>query len=271
MARVKYYDPSTGTWKRADESNFVAPVQSVNGKTGAVVLNASDFGIEPGAGVEEHNDNQAAHPYLLGLLSSLRSEAMLKSDISIKKAKLTLEDGTEVLIDVVVTSEGTTIQKYTNQVPLSVDSSDWTTIYGTDSDGDGKNDGYKNGYRLSSSGAEKTLAQSAVTGYIPAKAGDTIRIYGCGWGSTAHGMNYIAAYKADGTFIGAALSNSGPDYGTPMTEEETNWAIAANGDTMLKLANVADIAWIRVNSRGMTSATTVNGSDMLITVNEEIS
>ena len=55
------------------------------------------------------------------LPADLDDKYVSKNDISIKKAQLTLEDGTTVLIDVVVASAGTTIQSYTNQVPKSID------------------------------------------------------------------------------------------------------------------------------------------------------
>lgn len=260
MARIKYYDAAEKAWKYADDV-ILAPVQSVNGQTGTVVLNAQNVGAEESGTVEAHNSSAAAHADIRSAINTLEGKMMLKSDISVKKAKLTLEDGTEVLIDVVVASDGTTIQKYTNQVPLSVDTTG--AVFNST--------GYQNGYRLSSSGVTKALASSAVTGYIPAKSGDTISIFNCGWGTLDHGMNYIAAYDSSFTFIGAALSNSGPDHGTAMTELETNWTLEENGDATLKLAAVANIAYIRVSSRGMTSTTTVDGADMIVTVNEEIS
>lgn len=58
---------------------------------------------------------------------------------------------------------------YINQIPVSVDSDG--SVYNTI--------GYKSGYRLSSSGTEKALAGSFVTGFIPVKAGDVIRIAAC--------------------------------------------------------------------------------------------
>lgn len=262
MARVKYYDSETGSWKRADESNFIAPVLSVNGQTGNVTA-------EEAGAVAAHDASGTAHADIRALITQLQSGKLNSAGIQVKKAQLTLEDGTAVLIDVLVASEGTVVSSYTNQVPLSV-GTDKVTVYGVDYNGDGTNDGYQNGYRLSSSGAEKTLAASSVSGFIPAKGGDTIRIFGCGWGSDAHGMNYIAAYKEDLTFIGAATSNAGPGYGTAITEAMGNWTVDSEGNTTLKLAAVADIAWIRISSRGLSSTTTVDGANLIVTVNEEI-
>ena len=199
-----------------------------------------------------------------GNISSVASSAdldekyVLKSDISVRKAKLTLEDGSMVLIDVVVASDGTTIQKYTNKVPTS-----------TDADGNVFNGvGYQTGYRLSSSGAAKEKDYSAVTGFIPAKAGDVIYITDCGW-HHATAENYLCAYKADFSFIGAVTSNVSK-YGTQIHSSVT----IDGGLAIVTLADVADIAYIRVsavNAGGCEICDSLTlGEDMIITVNEEI-
>ena len=64
---------------------------------------------------------------------------------------------------------------YTNLLPLATDT-DRKTIYGEDYDGDGDNDGYLKGQRLSSSGGLSALASACVSGFIPASEGGVLRI-----------------------------------------------------------------------------------------------
>lgn len=75
----------------------------------------------------------------------------------------------EVTGDIVITA--TAIAQgpsYTNQIPISTDSTG--AIY--------NNIGYKDGYRLTNSGVDEEYGHKSVTGFIPIKKGDTIRIKG---------------------------------------------------------------------------------------------
>lgn len=75
----------------------------------------------------------------------------------------------EVTGDIVITA--TAIAQgpaYTNQIPISTDSTG--AIY--------NNIGYKDGYQISSSGVDEEYGHKSVTGFIPIKKGDTIRIKG---------------------------------------------------------------------------------------------
>lgn len=256
MARIKYFDSTDNTWKYADNVAIFAPVLSVNGKTGAITITAEDVGAEAAGAVSTHNADAKAHADIRSLLAN----AMMKSDISTKKAQLTLEDGSKILVDVVVASEGTTIQTYTNQVPLSIDTNG-SVFNGV---------GYQEGYRLSSSGATKAQEGSYVTGFIPAKGEDIVRIFGCNWATTAHAHNYICAYDANFTFIGALATASGA---TTLTVHGTNigngYEYDADENATITLAALDNIAYIRINSRG-TSTLPVNPESMIVTINEEI-
>lgn len=64
---------------------------------------------------------------------------------------------------------------YTNLLPVATNT-DRKTIYGGDYDGDGDNDGYLKGQRLSSSGGLTALASACVSGFIPASEGNVLRI-----------------------------------------------------------------------------------------------
>ena len=56
--------------------------------------------------------------------------------------------------------------------------------------------GYKDGYRLNSSGAEAELAGRSVTGFMPFIPNDDVYAYGIGWNNSIPGSNYIAFYDA---------------------------------------------------------------------------
>lgn len=201
--------------------------------------------------------------------SDLDSKYMRKSDVQIKKAKLTLEDGSTVLIDVVVASAGTTIQKYLDLIPYSIAADG--SIYGS------TGEGYEKDIRLSSTGVEKSAGYSYAFGYIPAKGGDVVRIFGCGWGTDLNANNYICAYKSEDEnfeFIGAKSTNA--TSGKSLTTYGSNILSAFDwdddGNATLTLAELSDIAYIRVSSRGNTDVNVYafDPNDAIITVNQEI-
>lgn len=84
-----------------------------------------------------------------------------------------------------------------NLLPLAINS-DGTLYVGTNGE-----KGYKTGYRLNSSGLEKEQTGCMVTGFIPAKAGDIVRIEN--FTPNTAGYGYMHIYKSDFT-----------KYGTPM-------------------------------------------------------
>jgi hypothetical protein len=224
-----------------------------------VNLTAENVGAEKSGAIASHNNSEAAHPYILGLISGLSDKFMSKSDISIKKAQLTLEDGSSILIDVVVASDGTTISKYTNLVPTSIDTDG--SIYG--------GIGYKAGYRLSSSGAAKEHQSGFpyVTGYMPAKAGDVVRIAGIQWYVADSAINYICAYDSEFNFIGG-ITASGMKYADFQTDAPT-LNCAAELTTCTLPSGLTDIAYIRVNWVG-TQDTVYDPTLAVVTVNQEI-
>lgn len=237
MARIKYYNPTTNKWEYA-ETGGIEPVQSVNGQTGAVSLSASDVGAEK-AGT-----------------------ALLKADVLTKKAQLTLADGTTVLIDVFVAAEGTAVSKYTNQIPISKDSSG-EVFNGT---------GWKGGIRISgSSGTEKEQSDAAAVGYIPVKAGDVIRMAYEGTGATwdengtASSSNCIAYYDADYTWLGSATAQPSV-YGICTNADAPTGSILNGGIVSATVPNNTSIAFMR-----MSSVAWNNDLDgMILTINEEI-
>lgn len=156
----------------------------------------------------------------------------------------------------IASADGTVLWKSgpTNQVPLSIDT-DGSIYQGT---------GFLSGYRLSSSGVLKATDTTSVTGYIPARGGDVVRVSGCWWYNPGFaGSNYVCAYAADFTYLGP-VNATGYDYGYPGV------FAGIGGDeevAVITLADNAGIAYIRV-SCGENSGPP--GAKMFVTINEEI-
>lgn len=182
------------------------------------------------------------------------SDYMRKSDVQIKKAQLTLEDGSTVLIDVVVASAGTTIQTWLNLIPTSIDT-DGSIYNGT---------GYKTNTRLSSSGAAKSQDGCVATGFIPAKSGDVIRLGGdYPWYISTANNNYLCAYDSNFAFIGGVYNTIGAHSYTKNIAS----SYEVGDVTTVTLISDANIAYIRA-SWGLNWDN--DGSGMIVTINQEI-
>lgn len=122
---------------------------------------------------------------------------------------------------------------YTNQIPISTDMDG--SVYNTV--------GYKEGYRLSSSGAESAMDGMAVTGFIPCAYKDLVYLQNVGftYGETTSGNQRISLYTADKTHLaqttatalgGAMLGVKGDDnvwtqFQIPAAIDSTNTTVAA--------------------------------------------
>jgi hypothetical protein len=227
----------------------------------AWMKNLTTTGRSTKAIVKEHNENEESHSDIRALIAELQNGKLNSNGVSIKKALLPLADGTTLEVDVLVASAGVIVVPFTNQVPISIDT-DGSVYQGV---------GYLLGYRLSSSGAIKAdTAYNAVTGFIPAKGGDTIRIDKCDWFSPKS-VNYICAYDSNFTFIGAVTSNV-TKYGTQIHKSVTMDGTRAT----IELADVSNIAYIRISALadgditgGAVTNGWENGADMIVTVNED--
>ena len=116
--------------------------------------------------------------------------------------------------DIVITAGATKIVSYTNQVPISTDA-DGNVYNGT---------GYKDGYRINSSGAEAELSGFTATGFIPFTKGQTIRIGGEGITYAEYGC-LLMFYDDNKKYLvntGIDYNNVGKEtYGTWTTEENS--------------------------------------------------
>ena len=155
---------------------------------------------------------------------------------------------------------------YTNLVPTSTDT-DGSVYNGT---------GYKDNARLSSSGGVSGTAQngSVVTGFIPYKYGDIIRIKGAEWlGATAKysGHYYILPSGSNKTVLGSSALSceayAGGTYGTGITYDEstgvTTFAFNNSNSSAYIQNNFGKASYFRINAYG-------KGANLIVTVNEEI-
>lgn len=133
--------------------------------------------------------------------------------------------------------------------------------------------GYKNGYRVRSSGEESATANASCTGYIPVKGGDIVNLYGWKFEGSASG-NSINVYNAALSVLGQASTNG--DYGTVFTTYKDH-AICANGGlpkdskgvyTWVVPPFASNIVYIRISGLDVTNG--APGSKMIVTINEPI-
>lgn len=205
---------------------------------------------------------QAIEEYTKGFndaIKALQDGKLDNTGVSFRKALLPLADGTTIEIDVLTAIDGSVIIPFINQVPISIDT-DGSVFNGS---------GYQEGKRLSSSGVAKDQEYAIVTGFIPAKGGDIIRIWNCLWGQSENAYCYICAYDANFNHISAMATQNGSSslysYGTTIS---SNYSWDDNGDTTLTLLDVSNIAYIRVSTYKTLGG--INPKDMIVTVNEEI-
>ena len=157
--------------------------------------------------------------------------------------------------------------KFTNQVPIS-----------TDTDGSIYNGvGYKENVRLSSSGGISSSAQngSVTTGFIPFPSGDAtvIRMKGVKWKTATadhNGHYYINFYDSSKKFLVYTSSQEHANNSHVITVTRDTNGVETVGfsktygntnDFLNKVRNNAK--FIRINAYG-------KGSDMIVTINEEI-
>lgn len=156
----------------------------------------------------------------------------------------------EVDFPEIVVAESVTSPTYTNQVPLSVDASG--AIY--------NGVGYKSGVLLNSSGAEIPNSGVAVSGYIPVKKGDIIRIKDTSQANFDMTlMMTLTADKAGTANCGKIINTiqSSALYGTvTVSGNVVTWDTSGIGYYFWD-----NFAWLRV---------TTHSADAIVTVNEEI-
>lgn len=170
---------------------------------------------------------------------------------TVKKVSIAAGDVKQIAINGVVVWSGVN-----NLVPTSIDSNG--SIYnGT---------GYKDGYRLSSSGGVSgtAVATATHTGFMPVKQGDVIRIKIAGGFAQSGSGNYICFYNSSFGLVKADYPETwkGGKYGTTETLEDGSTLIT--GFTANQSGVTGAVAYFRV------SLNPCKGANLTITVNEEI-
>lgn len=156
--------------------------------------------------------------------------------------------------DIIITAVATKIVNYTNQVTIS-----------TDADGNVFNGaGYKDGYRLNSSGAEAEYRGYTTTGFIPFTKGQTIRIGGEGIMYDSYGCA-LRCYDTSKTVIadiGIDYNNVGDTaYGTWTTEETSVFCLDPVDSFPYKFSGKN--LYIRISAKG-------SGANLIVTLDEKI-
>lgn len=140
--------------------------------------------------------------------------------------------------------------------------------YSKDASGNIFNDcGWKTGYRLNSSGAETAESGYEVTGFIPAKKDDVIKLANMYFKNES--AAYLAFYDSNKNFLWAVngVNLIGYNYFSPVTETLSN---GEKNITKLTLANTSNstvnthlskTAFIRISASMITN-------DSVITINE---
>lgn len=142
--------------------------------------------------------------------------------------------------------EGNT-SEYTNVLPLAINSD------GSEYVGDNGEDGYRVGYRVSSSGAEKELSTACCTGYIPCAAGDVIRVKN--FTPEVNGYGTVYFYSSSfGVMAGTIYTQNGTGDQFVLPDENGMLTVTAPDNTCVYFRLTASII----------------DDTTIITVNEEI-
>ena len=146
---------------------------------------------------------------------------------------------------------------YTNLVPTSIDT-----------DGNVYNEtGYKEGYRLNSSGTETALNGTFCSGFIPYD-GEVIRVYGNTTNPTSCSAAYIGLYDASFTKINMVSFINAVDCGGTSESVNGKYLLTVDPSAITNStykSNFESAVYIRTNIEG-NSAT-----DFIVTLDEEIS
>ena len=153
---------------------------------------------------------------------------------------------------------------HTNLIPLSTEA-DGITIYNGGL-------GYKDGYRVRSGGAEAVNSDTTCTGYIPFTKNDILYIYPSFAGYNI--KNAINFYNIQGGCIGQ-INDNGTAYYMCAEDTDSFKPKVVNGVSVLDLSNstnsrIDEIMFVRVTNLIGKESEIESGSQMIITVNEEI-
>lgn len=184
------------------------------------------------------------------------SVTMGGSPVTVSGGTISIASVTGNIVITAVAEEQAVAPAYKNWLPLSVDAD------GNDYKGDNGEDGYKTGYRLStSSGNESALSGACVTGFIPFnKVNDVFRIKNMTLHDTSFNANGLVIYDANKSRVYGATSQSAGNFAGSITADGNgvykfspgNWTSVTTGN-----------GFIRFSCGGISD-------DTIVTINEEI-
>ncbi len=145
---------------------------------------------------------------------------------------------------------------YTNVLPFATDKSG--NIY--------DNAGYRNGYRISTTGFETAKEGVGSTGYIPVSQGDIVRFKNCNISTTLDtSIVQIALYNSSKELISGCTTNSAnTSIRIPTTINGSEITAIEIASTEAWGKDLSSVAFIRITSTGFSP-------ESVITVNEELS
>lgn len=219
------------------------PVKSVNGKTGAVVLNASDVG----ATTEEYVDSQIA---------DLKSQGNQQT-INFAQGE-TVEEALAWLGENGDTSKTYVLPDGFIYAYMKTE----VVVVGSKNHADMNADGWSVNSRLGSSGADSSNTGTDITNYIPVTAGGTIRFKN----TKPHVSHRVAFYDSNKNYLGIMALSTMNNGGCITTDSNgiTTWVnVCGTTPTGSATASVANTAYVRITVNTPTDAP-------IITVNEEI-
>lgn len=158
--------------------------------------------------------------------------------------------------DVKITAVAAKPVNYTNAVPLSTDASG--NIYNNGL-------GYKDGYSMSSSNTEVEYGGFTLTGFIPVQKGVTIRLAGSAFADHTEYSWRFVAYDANYNYLHTRDGQGWANTGTIVQENTTSVTWIPNEYTISD-----QVKYCRISCRTGANTASVNGKDLIITIDESI-
>lgn len=158
--------------------------------------------------------------------------------------------------NIVITATAVAVAAYTNRVRTSIDT-DKSIYNGT---------GYKEGYRLNSSGVPAELEGAVHSGFIPYN-GEVIRAWGTTNSSAGTSGNYIGLYDSNFAKIYVHGGSNYVSYGGTWTAKDGKYMVTVDPATCSNTATksyLASAKYIRVSMPNCT------GANLVVTLNEPI-
>ena len=178
---------------------------------------------------------------------------------------ITIPEGnvSKIELNGVILWQAAPAETYKNWVKYSTES-DGVTIYNGGL-------GYKDGYRIRSGGAESESSNTTITGFIPFKQGDILRIIPAFSGeNTKNAINFFAGstnfgqVTHSGSLYGSCTNANGWSQANIFSEEDDVTVLDIS-----KVTNGDGITHVRI-THFINSGVLDSGSGISVTVNEEI-